>query len=127
MVGVVINFINQAVNGDVLTVYGDGTQTRSFCYITDLIDGLVKMMKSDAIGPINLGNPEEYDIDYLAKLIIEITGSKSKIKNCYLPIDDPTRRCPDITRAFDILKWKPVVDLREGLQLMIDSFVSNSK
>ncbi|MEW4490253.1 UDP-glucuronic acid decarboxylase family protein [Thalassoglobus sp. JC818] len=113
---VVSNFIMQALRGEELTVYGDGKQTRSFCYVSDLIDGFIRMMKQDEqVGPINLGNPVENTMVELAETILEITGSKSKIRFDPLPKDDPKRRCPDISRAKALLKWAPQVDLKTGL------------
>ena len=121
---VVSNFIIQALKNEDITIYGDGQQTRSFCYVNDLIDGLVAMMNtgSDVTGPINIGNPGEFTILELAELIIELTGSKSKIIRQPLPADDPRQRRPDITKAQKILGWKPVTPLREGLKYTIDYF-----
>lgn len=116
------NFITQALKGKDLTVYGKGAQTRSFCYITDMIEGIIKMMESSETGPINLGNPDEYKILDLAKKIIALTGSKSKIAFARLPADDPTRRKPDITLAKKKLGWKPKVPLEEGLEQTIEYF-----
>jgi UDP-glucuronate decarboxylase len=115
---VVSNFIVQALNGEPLTVYGDGSQTRSFCYVGDLIEGLVRVMSSphDIVGPVNLGNPEEFTILELAEKVLAITGSKSKIERLPLPADDPRQRRPDITRACGKLDWKPGVRLEEGLR-----------
>ncbi|MDP2943236.1 MAG: SDR family oxidoreductase [Candidatus Omnitrophota bacterium] len=113
------NFISQALANEPLTVYGSGTQTRSFCYIEDMIGGLYKLMLSDVNDPINLGNPAEVTILYLAEQIISLTGSKSKIKFEPLPEDDPKVRCPDITKAKNILKWQPNVPLKEGLKLTL--------
>jgi len=114
---VVSNFIVQALQGEAITIYGDGTQTRSFCYVDDLIAGLIRLMASpaDVIGPINLGNPGETTMIQLAEQIIDITGSSSKLVHCDLPQDDPKRRSPDITRAGAALEWQPVVPLRDGL------------
>jgi len=117
---VVTNFIGQALRGEPLTVYGDGKQTRSFCFIDDMVLGLVKMMDSDITGPVNLGNPEECSILALAKLVIQLTESKSDIEFIPLPKDDPTKRCPDISRARELLDWEPVVFLTRGLQITID-------
>ncbi len=121
---VVSNFIVQALKGDNITVYGDGLQTRSFCYVDDLIDGMIRMMKTgdDIIGPINMGNPGEFTILQLAEKVIELTGSKSKIIYEPLPSDDPMQRKPDITKAKEILKWEPKVQLEEGLIRTIDYF-----
>lgn len=114
---VVSNFIRQALLGEDITIFGDGTQTRSFCYRDDLIEGIIRMMdgSEDCIGPINLGNPDEFTIRELADLVIEHTGSKSKLVERPLPTDDPTRRQPDITLAKKYLKWEPKVPLHEGL------------
>jgi len=121
---VVSNFIVSALNNEPLTVYGEGEQTRSFCYVDDLIDGLVLMMNSeDSItGPINLGNPGEFTIGELADLVITETGHNPGIVNLPLPTDDPTRRQPDITRAREFLGWNPTVPLREGLLTTIKYF-----
>lgn len=120
---VMTNFIFQALTNEDITLYGDGSQTRSFCYISDMIDGLVSLMdSSDTIGPINLGNPEEITISDLASLIIEITGSRSRCISRPLPEDDPVRRKPDIQKANQILGWTPRVTLREGLERTIQSF-----
>lgn len=120
---VVSNFIVQALKKKPLTVYGDGSQTRSFCYVSDLVDGLVKMMKAeDFNGPVNLGNPQEFTIIELAKKILELTGSSSKIVHKPLPSDDPERRCPDISLAEEKLAWQPRVDLEKGLEKTIDYF-----
>jgi len=119
---VISNFIVQALKNEPLTVYGDGTQTRSFCYVSDLVEGLIKMMDSSEIGPINLGNPGEITILELAEKIIKITKSKSKIEYKKLPADDPVRRRPDIIKAKKLLKWEPVVSLDEGLTYTIEYF-----
>jgi len=112
---VVSNFIVQALEGRPLTIYGDGSQTRSFCYVDDEIRGLVALLDSSENDPVNLGNPEEFTVRELAELVIDVVGSKSEIVNVDLPIDDPTRRCPDITRARSILGWEPEVELRIGV------------
>jgi dTDP-glucose 4,6-dehydratase len=112
---VVSNFVAQALAGDPLTIYGDGSQTRSFCYVSDLVDGLIKMLDSDHPGPINLGNPNEITVRQLADLVLELTGSSSPLVVRPLPIDDPTTRRPDIDRAAEILGWRPVVSLHAGL------------
>jgi len=121
---VVSNFVVQALRGEPLTVYGDGSQTRSFCYVDDLIDGLVRLMDSPAevTGPVNLGNPGEFTILELAELVKELTGSRSGIVFRPLPEDDPVRRCPDITRARALLGWEPKTPLREGLEKTIAWF-----
>jgi len=119
---VVSNFIVQAIQGNSLTVYGDGSQTRSFCYIDDLVEGLTKLMNSDYIGPINLGNPEEFTINQLAELIKNKINQNLKIKYLELPKDDPMQRKPDITLAINKLKWKPTILLEEGLNKTINYF-----
>jgi UDP-glucuronate decarboxylase len=120
---VVSNFIVQALRDEPITVYGDGSQTRSFCYVSDMIDGCIKMMNSkDLVGPINLGNPSEFSIRRLAELVVEITESKSEIVYRSLPEDDPVQRCPDISLAKEKLDWKPRVNLAEGLNKAIDYF-----
>ena len=119
---VVSNFIIQALKNEDITIYGDGTQTRSFCYIDDLVDGLVKMMNSDCTGPINLGNPAERTILNLAEMIIKLTDSKSKIIHMPLPADDPVQRQPDITLAKSVLKWVPKIGIEEGLIKTIQYF-----
>jgi UDP-glucuronate decarboxylase len=120
---VVSNFIVQALTGSDITVYGKGSQTRSFCYVSDLIDGMVRMMEcEDFIGPVNIGNPEEYTILDLAKKIIAMTGSRSQITFKPLPSDDPTQRMPDISLAGSRLGWKPNVTVDEGLKKTIEYF-----
>ncbi len=116
------NFINQALKGQPLTVYGRGEQTRSFCYISDLIEGIIKLMHSEYNLPINLGNPVEMRVIELAELVLKITGSKSKIEFKPLPQDDPRQRMPDITLAKRVLGWQPRVDLEEGLEKTIEWF-----
>ena len=120
---VVSNFIIQALKNEDITVYGDGTQTRSFCYVSDLIDGIIKTMETnDITGPINLGNPSERTVLNLAELIIKMTNSSSKIIYKSLPKDDPVRRKPDITLAKEILNWEPTVAIEEGLTKTIEYF-----
>ena len=122
---VVSNFIVQALHGEDITIYGDGSQTRSFCYVDDLINGFIKMMddtKDDVIGPINLGNPNEFTIKELAEKVIKLTGSSSKLTYMPLPGDDPKQRCPDITKAKKILNWEPKIQLEEGLVKTINYF-----
>jgi UDP-glucuronate decarboxylase len=120
---VVSNFIVQALRGEPITIYGDGSQTRSFCYVSDLIEGLYRMMESeDFIGPVNLGNPGEFTIADLAGLVLKLTRSKSKIVHHTLPSDDPVRRRPDIALAKAKLGWEPKVALEEGLSRTIDYF-----
>jgi UDP-glucuronate decarboxylase len=121
---VVSNFIMQVLRNQDITVYGDGSQTRSFCYVDDLVDGLMRLMDtpSDVTGPVNLGNPTEFMIRQLAETTIELTGSSSRIVHRPLPEDDPKQRCPDITMAQELLAWKPRVQLREGLMKTISYF-----
>ena len=121
---VVSNFIVQALRGEPITLFGDGSQTRSFCYVDDLIDGFLKLMaaSSSVTGPVNLGNPGEFTVRELAELVVAMTGSKSPIVSMPLPADDPTRRKPSIERAQEELGWQPVVPLREGLEKTIAYF-----
>jgi UDP-glucuronate decarboxylase len=121
---VVSNFIIQAMKGDPITIYGDGSQSRSFCYVSDLVDGFLKFMDSpaDFTGPMNLGNPNEFTIKELAETVVEMLGSKSVIEYLPLPQDDPKQRRPDISLAQSRLDWKPKVQLREGIQKTIEYF-----
>jgi dTDP-glucose 4,6-dehydratase len=119
---VVSNFVCQALQGQNLTVYGDGSQTRSFCYVEDEIRGILALLDSNEMGPINIGNPVEFTMLELAELVLELTGSQSELVYEALPADDPMQRCPDITLARELLKWEPTVDLREGLRNTIDWF-----
>lgn len=120
---VVSNFIVQALRNDPITIYGDGTQTRSFCYVSDLIDGFVKMMDREGfVGPVNLGNPREFSIKSLAEAVLKVTQSKSEIVYKPLPEDDPIQRRPDIALAKQKLDWEPHVDLTEGLEKAVDYF-----
>ena len=121
---VVPNFIKQALRGDPLTIYGDGKQTRSFCYVSDLIEGWIRLMASpdDVTGPINIGNPGEFTMLELAENVIELTNSQSKLVFEPLPADDPKQRQPDITLAKEKLGWEPTVPLREGLAKTIEYF-----
>ena len=119
---VVPNFINQALRGEDLTVYGDGSQTRSFCYVSDLVDGLFRLMMSDFSDPVNIGNPGEMTVLEFAEVVVEIIGSDSRIVFEDLPVDDPKVRRPDISRAKDLLGWAPVVGLEEGLRETIRYF-----
>ena len=123
---VVSNFVLQALRGHDISIYGDGTQTRSFCYFTDLIDGLVRLMNSpdELIEPVNLGNPAEITILHLAQEILRLTGSRSKIIHVDLPVDDPERRRPDISKARNLLAWEPSVSLEDGLKETIAFFKS---
>src|SRR3954469_1798380 len=121
---VVSNFIVQALQGKDITIYGEGDQTRSFCYVDDLVNGLMKLMNSpdDITGPINLGNPVEFSILELAKVVIELTNSRSRIEKHPLPQDDPKQRKPNISKAKEILDWEPRIQLREGIRKTIDYF-----
>jgi UDP-glucuronate decarboxylase len=121
---VVSNFLVQALQNLPITMYGDGLQTRSFCYVSDLVDGLFKLAFSEVgiQGPINLGNPKEFTMLQLAELVIELTNSKSKIQFESLPSDDPRQRKPDISKAKKELNWNPVIELREGLNASIPYF-----
>ena len=119
---VVSNFVCQALQGQNLTVYGDGSQTRSFCYVDDEIRGILALLDSNERGPINIGNPVEFTMLELAELVLELTGSQSQLVYEALPADDPLQRCPDITLARQLLKWEPTVELREGLRHTIEWF-----
>ncbi|MEB3295629.1 MAG: UDP-glucuronic acid decarboxylase family protein [Synechococcales bacterium] len=119
---VVSNFVVQALKGIPLTVYGDGEQTRSFCYVSDLVDGLMRLMNGEHIGPINLGNPGEYTIRELAEMVQQMVNPSNEIIFKPLPQDDPRQRQPDITRARELLGWQPTVPLQEGLRLTIADF-----
>ncbi|KVA17129.1 UDP-glucuronic acid decarboxylase family protein [Burkholderia ubonensis] len=123
---VVSNFIVQALRGEDITLYGDGSQTRAFCYVDDMVEGLIRMMATpaDITGPINLGNPHEIAVSELAQIILRLTGSKSRIVFHPLPKDDPTQRCPDISLARAQLDWQPTVGLEAGLRRTIDYFRS---
>jgi dTDP-glucose 4,6-dehydratase len=123
---VVSNFIRQALQGKPLTIYGSGEQTRSFCYIDDLVRGIMAMAQSSQPGPINLGNPEERTLLNLAELVLEITGSLSKLEFFELPEDDPKQRCPDITKAKSLLSWEPSVDISTGIRKTADWISKNS-
>jgi dTDP-glucose 4,6-dehydratase len=119
---VVSNFILQALKGSPLSVYGDGTQTRSFTYVDDEIRGFLDLLDSDHVGPVNIGNPNEFTVAELADLVLELTGSSSPLEHHPLPVDDPVQRRPDITLARSVLGWEPAVDLREGLARTIEWF-----
>ena len=123
---VVSNFVVQALTNQEITVYGDGSQTRSFCYVDDLIDGIIHMMNApdELVGPVNFGNPEEFTILELAEHVINLTGTKSKIVFEKLPEDDPTQRQPDIAKAKELLSWEPTIPLEEGLKKTITYFES---
>jgi dTDP-glucose 4,6-dehydratase len=116
------NFIGQALRGEDVTVYGDGSQTRSLCYVSDLVDGVIRLMLSNANDPINIGNPQELTIEQIARTILRLTGSSSRIVHRALPVDDPKVRKPDITRATTILAWSPTVSLEDGLGKTIEYF-----
>jgi dTDP-glucose 4,6-dehydratase len=119
---VVSNFMKQALRGEELTVYGDGNQTRSFCYVSDEIDGFLRLSRSDEHLPVNIGNPNEFTILECAQMVLKMTGSRSKIRYEPLPQDDPKQRQPDITKARHLLGWEPKVDLETGLRLSLDYF-----
>lgn len=119
---VISNFITQALRGDDLTIYGDGSQTRSFCYVSDEIDGILKLSRSDEHAPVNIGNPTEWTILECASAVLRVTGSKSNIVRRPLPQDDPLQRRPDISKARRLLSWEPKIDLETGLRLSLDYF-----
>ena len=121
---VVSNFVIQALRSEDITVYGDGSQTRSFCFVDDLVDGLMRLMETpdEVTGPVNLGNPVEFTVRQLAEMVVDLVGSRSKIGYRPLPEDDPRQRCPDISLARNVLQWQPRVQLREGLIKTIDYF-----
>jgi dTDP-glucose 4,6-dehydratase len=116
------NFMTQAINGEPITVFGDGEQTRSFCYVSDLIDGIYMLLKSELHDPVNLGNPEEWTVMLMAEAILKLAGSSSPIAHGELPIDDPKVRQPDIAAARRLLEWEPKVSIREGLSLTFEDF-----
>ncbi|HVN19564.1 MAG TPA: UDP-glucuronic acid decarboxylase family protein [Dongiaceae bacterium] len=119
---VIPNFMRQALTGADLTIYGDGSQTRSFCYVSDEIEGFLRLSRSDEHLPVNIGNPHEFTILQCAELVLKVTGSKSRIRHEPLPQDDPKQRRPDITKARELLGWEPKVDLERGLRLSLDYF-----
>jgi dTDP-glucose 4,6-dehydratase len=119
---VISNFMMQALRGEPLTIYGDGKQTRSFCYVDDLIEGILRLSRSSEHLPVNIGNPGEFTILECAQVVLEVTGSKSELRFEPLPQDDPTRRCPDITKARTLLGWEPQIQLKQGLQKSLDFF-----
>jgi len=119
---VIPNFMKQALTGEDLTVFGDGTQTRSFCYVSDEVDGIVRLAQSDEHEPTNIGNPNEFTMLQCAEKVLEVTGAKSKIRFEPLPQDDPKQRRPDITKARTLLGWEPKIDLTTGLKLSLDYF-----
>ena len=124
---VISNFIVQALRGDDITIYGDGSQTRSFCYVDDLIEGFARLMNSKVAGPINLGNPNEFSMRELAELVIRLSGSKSKISFLDLPPDDPKQRQPEIAQAKNLLGWQPEIELEQGLAKTIEYFRATLK
>jgi dTDP-glucose 4,6-dehydratase len=117
---VVSNFLVQAMDGESLTVYGDGGQTRSFCYVDDEVRGILALLESGEVGPVNIGNPDEFTVLELARTVLDVTGSSSEIVFEELPADDPTRRRPDITRARELLGWEPEIPLREGIERTLE-------
>jgi dTDP-glucose 4,6-dehydratase len=119
---VVSNFIVQALSGEPLTIYGDGTQTRSFCYVSDEVEGIYRLFMNGDSEPTNIGNPNEFTVRQLAELVVELTGTTSRIEMHPLPTDDPKVRNPDISRAREMLGWEPVVSLREGVVKTIEYF-----
>jgi dTDP-glucose 4,6-dehydratase len=121
---IVTNYITQALNGEPLTIYGDGTQTRSFCYIEDLIRGIVMMIDSVGRGPLNLGNPEEFSVAGFAQLVLRLTGSTSPVEHHPRPADDPARRCPVITQAWNVLGWRPQIPVEDGVRRTVEWFRS---
>jgi dTDP-glucose 4,6-dehydratase len=121
---VISNFLMQAMRGEPLTVYGDGQQTRSFCYVDDLIEGILRLSRSEEHLPVNIGNPDEFTILECAEAVLEVTESKSELRFEALPQDDPTRRKPDISKAKQVLGWEPKIGLREGLKLSLEFFRS---
>jgi dTDP-glucose 4,6-dehydratase len=123
---VISNLLMQALRGEPLTIYGDGSQTRSFCYVDDLIEGILRLSRSEEHMPVNIGNPNEFTILECAQAILEVTGSKSELCFAALPEDDPTRRCPDITKARTLLGWEPRVQLKEGLAKSLEFFRSRA-
>ena len=119
---VIPNFMKQALRGEELTVYGDGSQTRSFCYVSDEIEGIMRLAESSEHEPVNIGNPTEFTILECAQRVLAVTGSKSKIRHEPLPQDDPKQRCPDIAKAKKLLSWEPKIDLETGLRMSLDYF-----
>jgi dTDP-glucose 4,6-dehydratase len=123
---VISNFMMQALAGEPLTIYGDGSQTRSFCYVDDLIEGILRLSRSEEHFPVNIGNPNEFTILECAQAVLEATDSKSGLVFEALPVDDPTRRCPDIAKARTLLGWEPQIQLKEGLKRSLDFFKSKA-
>jgi dTDP-glucose 4,6-dehydratase len=122
---VISNFIMQALRGEPITIYGDGSQTRSFCYVDDMIEGILRLSRCDEQMPVNLGNPDEFTILECAQAVLEVTGSKSELRFEDLPEDDPARRCPEIAKARALLGWEPRITLREGLEKSLEFFRSH--
>ena len=119
---VISNFMKQALRGEALTVYGDGLQTRSFCYVSDEIAGIVALSKATEYLPVNIGNPREFTVLECAQVVLQVTGSQSRVVFEPLPVDDPRQRRPDITKARGLLGWEPKIDLRTGLELSLEYF-----
>ena len=119
---VISNFVSQALRGQPITVYGDGLQTRSFCYVSDEVEGILRLAEADIHDPVNIGNPTEFTMLECAKLVLKVTGSKSPLVHEALPVDDPKQRRPDITKARELLGWEPKIDLESGLRLSLDYF-----
>jgi dTDP-glucose 4,6-dehydratase len=119
---VISNFMMQALRGEPLTIYGSGNQTRSFCYVSDLIEGILRLSRSGEHYPVNIGNPMEFTILECAQAVLEVTGSKSVLRFEPLPEDDPTRRCPDIAKARRLLGWQPEITLKQGLEMSLEFF-----
>jgi dTDP-glucose 4,6-dehydratase len=120
------NFIGQALSGEPLTVYGDGSQTRSVQYVDDLVEGVIRLMRSPEAQPVNIGNPVEYEVREVAALILKLSGSSSELVHLPLPQDDPKQRCPDIARAREVLGWEPLVAATEGLSRTIEWFAERT-
>jgi dTDP-glucose 4,6-dehydratase len=121
---VISNLMMQALRGEPLTIYGDGSQTRSFCYVDDLIEGILRLSRSDEHLPVNIGNPDEFTILECAQVVLDVTGAKSELRFEDLPEDDPIRRCPDITKARELLGWEPRITFKEGLEKSLEFFKS---
>jgi dTDP-glucose 4,6-dehydratase len=119
---VISNFVSQALSGEDITIYGSGLQTRSFCYVSDEIEGILRLSRSKEIDPVNIGNPNEFTILECVQLVLEVTGSSSKLRFEPAVIDDPKQRCPDISKAQKLLGWSPAISLKEGLQKSLDYF-----
>jgi dTDP-glucose 4,6-dehydratase len=123
---VISNFMMQALRGEPMSIYGDGSQTRSFCYVDDLIEGILRLSRSEEHLPVNIGNPNEFTILECAQAVLELTGSASELRFEALPEDDPTRRCPDISKARTLLGWEPQIELKEGLAKSLPFFRSKA-